>query len=115
MSDLDDVAPRLLRRLESRNLFLRTPEPAPADPPHQTVIQVCWQPAREDGQGVLPVGHMVRTRYRRGVLGRIVEYWAAHASTDPRTSGRRTEVAARLHDINDALGAVLDHIHPRYS
>ncbi|MDI3405177.1 hypothetical protein [Streptomyces cavernicola] len=112
MSDLNDVAPRLLRRLESRNLFLRAPEPAPADPPHQIVIQVCWKDGIDEYG--LPVGHMIRTRYRRGLMGRIVEHWAAHATTDPRLSGR-PEVAARLHDINDALGAVLDHIHPRYS
>ncbi|MET9435798.1 hypothetical protein [Streptomyces sp. NPDC006551] len=99
--------------LRNRRLFLRERGRAPADSPDEVVILVCWSDGVDDSG--LPVGHVVRTRHRRrGLLGGTVEFWTAHARTDPRSSAA-PEVATQLPDINEALRAVLLHLLPRYS
>ena len=112
MGYLDDIEPGVRKMLESRKLFLRVRGNAPADPPDELVVLVCWDDGGDDSG--LPVGHVRRTRYRRGVLGRTVEFWTAHAQTDP-DHPRHPEVARHLDNINDAVRQSVLHIASRYS
>ncbi|MDW6064134.1 hypothetical protein SAZ11_47070 [Streptomyces sp. FXJ1.4098] len=112
MGYLDDIEPGVKRWLEHRRLFLREMEPPPAYP-DEFVILVCWDDGLDDSG--LPVGHVRRTRYRRGgLMGRTVEYWTAHALGLNHPT-ERSEVATSLPNISEAVSEVILHIPLRYS